>query len=177
LKPWHQAQLALAESPEKLVQDLIAHGCPKEIAESALRSPYEGMSAQDILNKYWDPVRGTWDWPKHDGFAGGKWETARSIPKDVWLDRIGEVSDRRGDFMGKIGDNYPGRGLSPGSSGDYNRFHGTGKELPGDWEVRYGKVGEAFGQPGNGVQWVVVDGDEKFVLIKWLIENGYLDRG
>lgn len=112
-----------------------------------------------------------------EGFADGIYKTARSIPKDAWLDRIGEVSDAKGDFMGAVGDSYPHRGLAPGSSGDYNRFHGTGKELPEGWEVRYGEVGDAFGQPGGGTQWVVIDKNKKTVLIKWLIENGYLDWG
>ncbi|MDM3976047.1 glycohydrolase toxin TNT-related protein [Mycobacterium marseillense] len=178
LKPWHQAQLALAESPEQLVKDLIEHGCPRELAESAgAHSPYAGMTAQEILNKWWDPAKGTWDWPKVDGFADGIYDTTRSIPKDTSLDRIGEVSDDKGDFMGAVGDSYPDRGLAPGSSGDYNRFHGTGKELPEGWEVRYGKVGDAFGQSGGGTQWMVVDKSGKYVLIKWLLENGYLDWG
>lgn len=177
LMPWHQEQLALAQSPKQLVNDLIKHGCPRELAESAAHSPYEGMNAQDILNQFWDSAKGTWKWPKVDGFADGNYETARSIPKETLLDRIGEVSDERGDFMGAVGDSYPHRGLAPGSSGDYNRFHGTGKELPEGWEVRYGKVGEAFGQPGGGTQWVVIDKSGKTVLIKWLLENGYLDWG
>ncbi|GAB5014663.1 hypothetical protein JHV666_42600 [Mycobacterium avium subsp. hominissuis] len=50
--------------------------------------------------------------------------------------------------MGAVGDSYPHRGVALGSSGDYNRFHGTRKELPEGWEVRYGEVGDAFGQPG-----------------------------
>ncbi|WP_245848827.1 TNT domain-containing protein [Mycobacterium palustre] len=177
LKPWHQAQLVLAESPDQLVNDLIEHGCPRELAESAMRSPYEGMSAQEILNRFWDPAKGTWKWPEANGFADGKWQTARSIPKEAWLDRIGEVSDARGDFMGALGDSYPDRGLAPGSSGDYNRFRGTGKELPDGWEVRYGKVAGAFGQPGGGTQWVVVDEEGETVLISFLIDNGYLDWG
>lgn len=174
LQPWHQEQLARAVSPQELVRDLIEHGCPRELAESAAHSPYEGMNAQEILNRFWDPAEGTWKWPEHNGFADGKWETARSIPEDKFLDRIGEVSNKRGDFMGEVGDSYPHRGLAPGSSGDYNRFHGTGKDLPEGWEVRYGKVADAFGQPGGGTQWVVVDKNNKIVLIKWLLENGYL---
>lgn len=135
------------------------------------------MNAQDILNKFWDNEKGTWKWPEAHGFADGKWETSRKIPKDTWLDRIGEVSSQRGDFMGEVGDSYPQRGLAPGSSGDYNRFHGTGKELPEGWEVRFGKVADAFGQPGGGMQWVVVDNDGQIVLIKFLIDEGYLDWG
>ncbi|WP_293321053.1 NAD(+)--arginine ADP-ribosyltransferase [Mycobacterium sp.] len=76
LKPWHQAQLALAESPEQLMNDLIKHGCPRELAESALHSPYEGMNAREILNRFWDPAIGTWKWPEANGFADSKWETA-----------------------------------------------------------------------------------------------------
>ncbi|OBF67755.1 NAD(+)--arginine ADP-ribosyltransferase [Mycobacterium sp. 852002-51971_SCH5477799-a] len=174
LQPWHQAQLALAESPEQLVKDLLEHGCPRELAESAAHSPYEGMSAQDILNKYWDPVKKTWHWPEHDGFADGKWETSRRIPTETRLNRIGEISDTRGEFMGAVGDSYPQRSLAPGSSGDYNIFHGTGKELPEGWEVRYGKVGEAFGWPGGGTQWVVVNAKRQFVMIDFLLKNGYL---
>ena len=79
--------------------------------------------------------------------------------------------------MGAAGDSYPGRGLAPGSSGDYHRFHGTGKELPEGWEVRYGEVADAFGQPGGGTQWVVVDNNGEIVLIHDLIEDGYLARG
>ncbi|WP_293321055.1 TNT domain-containing protein [Mycobacterium sp.] len=79
--------------------------------------------------------------------------------------------------MSAVGDSYPDRGLAPGSSGDYNRFHGTGKELPDRWEVRYGKVADAFGQPGGGTQWVVVDEEGKTVLISFLIDNGYLAWG
>ena len=176
LPPWRQAQLGLAESPEQLVRDLIEHGCPPDIAETALHGPYSGMSAQDILNRFWDPVKGTWDWPKANGFADGTWETTHSIPKEAWVDRIGEVSDQRGDFMGSVGDSYPQRSLAPGSSGDYNVFQGTGKQLPEGWELRYGKVGEAFGWPGGGTQWVVVDENGNIVLIDTLIRRGYLRR-
>jgi hypothetical protein len=79
--------------------------------------------------------------------------------------------------MGTTGDSYPQRSLAPGSSGDYHVFHGTGRELPPGWEVRYGTVGEAFGQPGGGTQWVVVDDKNRIVLIQRLINDGYLAPG
>jgi hypothetical protein len=176
LPPWRQAQLALAESPEQLVNDLVKHGCPPEIAESALHSPYSGMTAQQILDKYWDPLNGTWDWPKRDGFAFGKWETVDRIPTDIRFDRIAEVSETKGDYMGTAGDSYPQRSLAPGSSGDYNIFEGTGEPLPEGWRVRYGKVADAFGHLGGGTQWVVVDNDGAIVMIDFLLRNGYLRR-
>ena len=79
--------------------------------------------------------------------------------------------------MGTVGDSYPQRSLAPGSSGDYNVFYGTGKQLPEGWEVRFGRVAEAFGWPGGGTQWVVVDNDDRIVLIQTLIDKGYLGWG
>jgi hypothetical protein len=76
--------------------------------------------------------------------------------------------------MGVEGDSYPSRALAPGTSGDYNVFEGTNKPLRAGWEVRYGEVGEVFDQPGGGTQWVVVDEFGETVLIKTLIEDGYL---
>jgi hypothetical protein len=133
------------------------------------------MTGQDLLDKYWNPEEGTWRWPLNDGFADGKWEVAHSIPREARLDRIGEVSQDRGDFMATSGDSYPERALAPGTSGDYHVFRGTGKQLPDDWELRYGKAGEAFGRPGGGTQWVVVDKEGHHVLIDTLLTDGYLE--
>jgi hypothetical protein len=135
------------------------------------------MTPQELIDAYWDSEKGTWKWPPHDGFADGKWEVAHNIPTKVLMDRIGEVSEKRGDFMGRVGDSYPQRGLAPGTTGDYNVFQGTGKELPDGWEFRYGKVAETFGQPGGGTQWVVVDENGKTVLIEVLLRRGYLRYG
>jgi hypothetical protein len=177
LPPYRQHQLELAQSPEQLARDLLRRGCPPEIAESVLHSPYEGMTPQEVLDRYWDSENGTWHWPPDNGFAEGKYEVANKIPKDVLMDRIGEVSAQRGDYMGSVGDSYPQRGLAPGTSGDYGVFQGTGKPLPDNWELRYGKVGEAFDQPGGGTQWVVVDKiTGHTVLIRTLIDGGHLRR-
>lgn len=46
-----------------------------------------------------------------------------------------------------------------------------------DSVLRDGKVADAFGQPGGGTQWVVVDEEGKTVLISFLLDNGYLDWG
>jgi hypothetical protein len=73
--------------------------------------------------------------------------------------------------MGSVGDSYPERSLAPGTSGDY-----SGKRLPEGWQLRYGKVTEAFGQPGGGTQWIVVDNKGSIVLIDTLIKRGYLRR-
>ncbi|VBA44285.1 Outer membrane channel protein CpnT [Mycobacterium attenuatum] len=176
--PWYRLQqLELAQSPERLVRDLLDRGCPRDIAESASHSPYAGMSLQELIDAYWDSGNRTWKWPLHDGFADGKWEVAHSIPEQLTLDRIGEVSAERGDFMGNVGDSYPQRALAPGTTGDYHIFKGTGKTLPEGWELRFGSVAAEFGQPGGGTQWVVVDEKGQKVLIEVLLRRGYLSPG
>lgn len=176
LPSYRLQQLELAQSPERLVRDLLDRGCPRNIAESALHCPYAGMSLQELIDAYWDSGKRTWKWPLHDGFADGRWEVAHSIPDGLSLDRIGEVSIERGDFLGSVGDSYPKRALAPGSTGDYHLFEGTGKTLPDGWELRYGKVASVFGQPGGGTQFVVVDEKGKMVLIEVLLRRGYLRR-
>jgi hypothetical protein len=38
-------------------------------------------------------------------------------------------------------------------------FEGTGREIPPgkDWVVQHGPAKDAFGQPGGGDQWIVLD--------------------
>jgi hypothetical protein len=180
LPDYRQRQMELAVSGEKLERDLLKGGCPPDVAASARHSPYEGMTHQELLERYCNPD-GSVRWPPHDGFADGKFRAADRIPEGEPLDRIGEVSPQRGDFMGSAGDPYPARALAPGSSGGYHRLEGTGKPFSRPtWELRYGKVAEAFDQPGGGRQWVVVDtskiidGAPQKVLVDQLIKEGYV---
>ncbi|MCV6988656.1 hypothetical protein H7I87_28485 [Mycobacterium timonense] len=41
----------------------------------------------------------------------------------------------------------------------YHVLEGTGREIPAgkDWVVQHGPAKEAFGQPGGGDQWIVLD--------------------
>jgi hypothetical protein len=171
MRPWDRERVDRAITPGRLFHDLIESGCPEAIAASAIRSPYAGMTAHELLENFWDADKHTWKWPPHDGFKDGVWSVTDRIPMDIRLDRIGLVTERTGDFMGVEGDSYPSRGLAPGTSGDYNVFRGTGATLPPGWEVRYGEVADVFDQPGGGTQWVVVDEYGKTVLIDTLIEE------
>lgn len=132
------------------------------------------MTPEALINKYWDFEKHTWNWPSDDGFKDGIFQVSDRIPQGEMLDRVGMVSDKTGDFMGTVGDIYPERSLAPGSSGDYNIFEGTGKNIPPGWEVRYGEVGEAFDLPGGGTQWIVVDEYGDHVVIDQLLDKGYL---
>jgi len=174
LPTYAQQSLDRAVDNPALQRDLIDHGVPADIAHSASHDPYAGMTPQDVINNHYTPD-GRPDWPLHDGFLNGQWKALDHIPENVQLDRIGEVSGIRGDFMGSAGDSYPSRALAPGSSGDYHVFQGTGKQLPSRWELHYGEVAPEFGQPGGGTQWIVVDKKTgAHILIKQLLEDGYL---
>jgi len=174
LPEYVQQSLDRAGDNPALQHDLINHGVPPDIAHSASSDPYAGMTHQDIINNHYTPD-GRPNWPPHDGFLNGKWDTLDHIPENARLDRIGEVSGTRGDFMATEGDSYPSRALAPGSSGDYHTFQGTGLQLPPELELRVGEVGSAFGQPGGGTQWVVVNKETgAHIFIKQLLEDGYL---
>jgi hypothetical protein len=174
LPEYLQQSLDRAGDNHALQHDLIDHGVPPDIAHSASSDPYAGMTHQDIINNHYTPD-GRPNWPPHDGFLNGKWDTLDRIPENTRLDRIGEVSGTRGDFMATEGDSYPSRALAPGSSGDYHTFQGTGLQLPPELELRVGEVGSAFGQPGGGTQWVVVNKETgAHIFIKQLLEDGFL---
>lgn len=167
-------QIELATDPDALEQQLIADGIPPEIArDAAQNSPYANMTPQEVVDKY--TSGGRFAYPDNDGFAGGSYTTSDRIPESVSLDRIGPTE---GAFMGQQGDSYAERALAPGSTGEYTKLVGTGKELPSGWEVRTGKIAEAFGQPGGGTQYVVVkpglDGQMTRVSVNELIEYGYV---
>ncbi|WP_081809303.1 toxin glutamine deamidase domain-containing protein [Mycobacterium sp. URHB0044] len=176
LRPWDLERVERAIDPDGVEQDLLAHKAPPELARSALQNPYVGMSPEDIIERYWDPERNTWNWPPHSGFRDGSHDVARAFPKNLVLDRIGLVTDWTGDFLSSAGDSYPSRALAPGTSGDYHLFQGTGTPLPPEWELHFGEAGPAFDQPGGSTQWVVVDQEGNHVLIDQLVNEGYLRR-
>jgi hypothetical protein len=78
------------------------------------------------------------------------------IPAGHELDRFGSNG---GSFLSDEGAPLSARGMPPGIASDYNNFVGTGRSVPDGlpWEVRFGPLKEAFGQPGGANQWVVID--------------------
>ena len=99
-----------------------------------------------------------WDWEHqapHNGFAGIPEETDH-IPQGARLDRIGPNG---GAFLSPEGTPLAERATPPGLAAQYHSFEGTGVPIPPDedWVVLHGPVKGAFGQPGGGEQWVVVN--------------------
>ncbi len=64
------------------------------------------------------------------------------------MDRAGSNG---GAFLADSGAPLGTRGMPPGIADDYHRFVGTGQPIPAGlpWEVRFGPLKEAFGQPGG----------------------------
>lgn len=150
---WAHDELKRAVDPDFLRKSLEAGGVPKNIIDDAIaNNPYRNLTPEQILDRYWVDGKG-WAYPPNNGFKGD-YHVSDNIPEGTRLDRIGS-SD--GGFMGRDGDSYGARALPPGKTGAYHEWVGTGKPLPDAWEVRHGEVGQAFGHPGGGEQWVVVD--------------------
>ncbi|WP_165824276.1 TNT domain-containing protein [Tsukamurella pulmonis] len=153
---WARKDLELATDPDALERKLVDGGMPPELAkEAAQNTPHAKMTPQEVVDKYWDSDKGRWNYPPDDGFLGGNYTTSTSIPETVKLDRIGGPN---GGFLADEGVPYSKRALSPGTAGEYNTYRGTGVPLDSTkFEVRTGPAAEAFGQPGQGNQWVVID--------------------
>lgn len=173
LPHWQRDRLELAADPAKLEQRLVDDGMPADLArEAAMNSPYRDLAPDQIVDRYWDEAAGSWKWPADNGFAAPP-QVSDRIPADIHLDRLGLDS---GGFLGSAGDTYGQRALAPGTDTGYSMYAGTGRVLPPDWVLLDGPVAPAFGQPGGGHQWVVIDrntGEE--VSIVELLEKGVLE--
>ena len=123
--------------------------------------PLAGRTPEQFAREFTTPgPKGEprWDWEHqapHNGFAGIP-EESNHIPGGTRLDRIGPNG---GAFMSPEGTPLLERGTPPGLAGQYHLFEGTGVPVPPDedWVVLHGPAKEAFGQPGGGEQWVVVE--------------------
>jgi hypothetical protein len=123
--------------------------------------PLAGRTVEEFKREF--TIRGSsgetwWDWdvqaPKN-GFAGEPLES-NHIPTDLRLDRLGSNG---GGYLSPEGTPLPERATPPGLAAQYHLFEGTGRDIPPgkDWVVQHGPAKDAFGQPGGGEQWVVID--------------------
>lgn len=169
----YQDALRLASDPSALAAAMKAGGCPQSIIDDALKNnPFRNLTPNQIVDKYWNADKGTWNWPEHSGFADGKYTTSTSLPPGTHLDRIGYPG---GKFLGTQGDSYGQRALAPGSAaGGYHTYEPGPNPLPSGWEIRHGKIGEAFDHGGGGTQWVFIDKSGEEVPVDTLIKMGVL---
>ncbi|WP_373425089.1 TNT domain-containing protein [Mycobacterium simiae] len=78
------------------------------------------------------------------------------FPSGLGLDRLGPNG---GGYLSPEGTPLAERATPPGLAAQYHVFQGTGNPVPPDknWLVLHGRAKSAFGQPGGGEQWVVID--------------------
>ncbi|OBF50300.1 hypothetical protein A5787_08445 [Mycobacterium sp. 852002-50816_SCH5313054-b] len=151
--------LRVLDQPGAELKRLADGGVPSKIFEGY--EPLAGRTPVEFEREF--AVRGPdgktfWDWdvqaPKN-GFAGHPFET-NHIPTDLRLDRLGPNG---GGFLSPEGIPLAERATPPGLAAQYHLFEGTGREIPPgqDWVVQHGPAKGAFGQPGGGDQWIVLD--------------------
>lgn len=157
LPKWAHDELKRAVDPDFLRTSMQQAGIPRDVIDDAIaNNPYRNLTPDQIVDRYWDPTRGpegSWAYPPNEGFSGTP-HVSNGIPAGTHLDRIGGES---GEFLGREGDSYGARALSPGNANKYHTYVATGQPLNPKWEVRDGTIAPAFGQPGGGHQWLVVD--------------------
>jgi hypothetical protein len=149
---------------------------------------FAGLTPAQFLATYWDPTanggQGGWRYPPSNGFLIGP--TGQPVETPLPL-RAGQQIDRYGSefgaFLAPYGLPYARRALPPQSLDN--------RDVPGacnyhlyrvarDFTVDGGPIAPGFGQPGRGVQYLVVagliPGAPAQVNILWLVANGYLQR-
>ena len=147
-----------------------------------------GLSAQDFIATYWDPTafggQGGWRYPPSNGFLigpdGQPIETPIPLHAGQQVDRYGSEF---GAFLAPVGILYAQRAIPPQSLDNTttpaNCNYRAYKVLK-DFRVEGGPIAPAFGQPGKGVQYMLlgslVPGAPPQLNVLWLVDNGYLQR-
>lgn len=149
---------------------------------------FAGLSPEQFLSVYWDPTAngglGSWRYPPANGFLFGP--NGQPIEQILPL-RLGQRIDRYGSefgaFLAPAGTPYSYRAIPPQSldnkavpaACNYHLY-----QVVREFRVDGGPIAPAFGQPGRGVQYLLVSslvpGAPTQINVMWLIANGYLQR-
>lgn len=145
---------------------------------------FAGLTPEQFLATYWDPVTGSYRFPPENGFLIGPDGQPVHAPTPL---RAGQRVDRYGSefgaFLAPIGTLYSQRSIPPQSldntanpGGCNYRAYVVLREL----DVDGGPIAPAFGQPGHGVQYrlvsALVPGAPVQLNILWLVDHGFLRR-
>ena len=169
--------LGLLENPGAELARLADGGVPPSVLDGY--QPLAGRTVEDFEREFTIQHSGgerRWDWDTQapeNGFAGKPLEDNR-IPADFRLDRLGSNA---GGYLSPEGTPLAERATPPGLAAQYHVFVGTGVPVPPgkDWVVMHGPAKDAFGQPGGGDQWVVLDaGTGRPVPVEELIKKRLL---
>ena len=122
-------------------------------------------------------TRFTFDPAANAGAVPGSRHTFTSLDdfRSAYGSDVDRIGNPRGEYLGiPPGSSWGQRGLQPGSmSSKLNGYQFTG-DLPRGWHIEVSTIAEAFGQPGGGIQAVVLDDANKLVKVEVLIGQGVL---
>jgi hypothetical protein len=136
-----------------------------------------------FLERYYDPTANSWRYPPNDGYALGpdgqpiKWTDTLDAGEEI--DRYGSEF---GGFLAPRGAAYTTRAIPPsnlvGTPAAGCNYHVY--EVLRPFDVQAGPIAAWFFQRGGGLQYqltgALVPGAPAQLNVKWLLENGYLER-
>ncbi|CAK7212123.1 hypothetical protein SCUCBS95973_001335 [Sporothrix curviconia] len=137
---------------------------------------FGGLCPGQFLATYYDPSAGTWKYPPYDGFqldtAGQPIAAAMTLPVGLLVDRFGS---EYGSYASPAAAPFMQRALPPSSLDtpagnpvypyNYHLYRVTEA-----FEVMAGPIAPWFGQPGQGVQYMLSNN------VLSLISGGFLER-
>ncbi len=120
--------------------------------------PYGKYTPDEWQAEFVDPATGYFNYPEHTGLAldaarNPVYEVLEQFPPGARFDRFG---DEGGKFLGTDGDPFPMRSLPPKSASDGYFRYVQDKPLPPNRAIVTGKIAEAFGADGGGIQFQVI---------------------
>lgn len=147
-----------------------------------------GLTPEQFIATYWDDTanggQGGWRYPPANGFLigpdGQPVHTLMPLRAGQRLDRYGSEF---GAFLAPTGSPYSQRALPPQSL-DNAAAPGTcnysGYLIVREFAVDGGPIAPAFGQPGHGLQYLLVGAlvprAPERLNVRWLVDNGFLRR-
>ncbi len=149
---------------------------------------FAGLTPEEFVAAYWDPAaqggQGGWRFPPQNGFLIGP--SGQPVHATITV-RAGQRIDRFGSefgaFLAPAASLYSQRALPPQSLDNAADPGGCNYNLyrvVRDFLVDGGPIAPAFGQPGKGLQYLLVGalvpGAPERLNVRWLIDNGFLAR-
>ncbi|RSM90441.1 DUF4237 domain-containing protein [Kibdelosporangium aridum] len=141
------------------------------------------LSQQQFFDRYWDSAANWWRYPPADGYVigpDGKPLIFRTkLVNGQLIDRYGSEF---GQYLAPIGSPYASRSIPPQSlvstPAAYCNYRAY--RVTRSFTVDSGPIAPWFAQPGHGWQYQLktehVPGAPSPLNVKWLLDNGYLER-
>ena len=147
-----------------------------------------GLTPDQFIATYWDPTafggQGGWRYPPSNGFLIGPGGQPIEVPIPLHAgQQVDRYGSEFGQFLAPTGIPYAQRAIPPQSLDNTSTpatCNYRAYKVLKDFRVEGGPIAPAFGQPGKGVQYLLlgslVPGAPAQLNILWLVDNGYLQR-